>query len=408
MKKDLQILESRNTVSRNRKNRTRAMLVGSSMAIFLLAGANNPVLASAEEVIPTATTSAVEGIETVVNSMVYETEALPVVDTDGVVTDTTLEAYRADDIDGGNDITYPIYSPTLEEFNDGTFFITDDEFMENGIPVDRINLTAYHVSATNDFKINSSGEQVDITKEFKLYVPTPIDTDLGEGTFEGGPILVQSTENGVPSGAIYEVDESFYYQYEEGFTEFYIPMTVDGVEGYTYFIKEANVDTITDSYFYSDVDTDGDGLLDYEEILYVGTDPKKQDTDGDGLTDGEEVYSENFTDPTMADTDEDGLNDYDEIMVYFSDPLNPDSDMDGLTDGAEVNTFGTDPMDPDTDGDGILDGVEMPVIENPNGENDSKGEKPETLAYTGETTHAGVIAGTIALALFVIKKFIKL
>ena len=36
------------------------------------------------------------------------------------------------------------------------------------------------------------------------------------------------------------------------------------------------------------VDTDGDGLLDTEE-LELGTDPTNPDTDGDGLTDGEEV-----------------------------------------------------------------------------------------------------------------------
>lgn len=38
----------------------------------------------------------------------------------------------------------------------------------------------------------------------------------------------------------------------------------------------------------SNVDRDGDGLTDYEELL-IGTDPRDPDTDGDGLTDGEEV-----------------------------------------------------------------------------------------------------------------------
>jgi hypothetical protein len=37
-------------------------------------------------------------------------------------------------------------------------------------------------------------------------------------------------------------------------------------------------------------DTDGDGLQDWEEILYR-TDPAKEDTDGDGTPDGEEVKS---------------------------------------------------------------------------------------------------------------------
>lgn len=38
----------------------------------------------------------------------------------------------------------------------------------------------------------------------------------------------------------------------------------------------------------NNVDTDGDGLPDWQEGLY-GTDPKKSDTDGDGTLDGEEI-----------------------------------------------------------------------------------------------------------------------
>jgi outer membrane protein OmpA-like peptidoglycan-associated protein len=82
------------------------------------------------------------------------------------------------------------------------------------------------------------------------------------------------------------------------------------------------------------VDTDGDGLLDEEE-LRIGTDPRNPDTDGDGLKDGEEVYT------------------------YKTDPLNPDTDGDGLKDGEEVHTYMTDPLNPDTDGGGVNDGHEV-------------------------------------------------
>lgn len=37
-------------------------------------------------------------------------------------------------------------------------------------------------------------------------------------------------------------------------------------------------------------DTDGDGLMDWEEVLY-GTDPSNPDTDGDGTSDGKEIKS---------------------------------------------------------------------------------------------------------------------
>jgi len=57
------------------------------------------------------------------------------------------------------------------------------------------------------------------------------------------------------------------------------------------------------------VDTDGDGLLDTEE-LELGTDPTNPDTDGDGLTDGEEVLG--VDDPSTP-----------AVPVGPSDPLDP-------------------------------------------------------------------------------------
>lgn len=38
------------------------------------------------------------------------------------------------------------------------------------------------------------------------------------------------------------------------------------------------------------IDTDGDHLLNYEEIEIYHTDPRNPDTDGDGYKDGEEVF----------------------------------------------------------------------------------------------------------------------
>jgi hypothetical protein len=88
-----------------------------------------------------------------------------------------------------------------------------------------------------------------------------------------------------------------------------------------------------------DPDSDGDGLLDSEEIA-LGTDPNKADTDNDGLSDFEEVTL--GTNPLVADSDNDGLTDLEEVQSPYSDPLNPDSDGDGLEDG----------LDPDADGSG--------------------------------------------------------
>lgn len=59
------------------------------------------------------------------------------------------------------------------------------------------------------------------------------------------------------------------------------------------------------------------------------------------------------------DTDRDGLSDYDEINFYGTDIQKVDSDDDGLTDRDEVKVFKTDPLNPDSDGDTYIDGNEV-------------------------------------------------
>ncbi len=106
------------------------------------------------------------------------------------------------------------------------------------------------------------------------------------------------------------------------------------------------------------LDSDGDGLSDWDEINIYHTDPHNPDTDGDGLSDGDEIQKYH-TDPLKADTDGDGLSDGDEVMKYHTDPLKADTDGDTLTDGDEVNLFHTNPLKADTDGDGLSDGDEV-------------------------------------------------
>ena len=131
-------------------------------------------------------------------------------------------------------------------------------------------------------------------------------------------------------------------------------------------------------------DTDGDGLSDGEEVLTYKTDPLNPDTDGDGLTDGEEVHKYK-TDPLNPDTDGDGLTDGDEVHIYKTDPLNPDTDGDGLTDGEEVLIYKTDPLNPDTDGDGLTDGEEVHKYKtdplNPDTDYDLLSDGAEVLIY---------------------------
>lgn len=89
------------------------------------------------------------------------------------------------------------------------------------------------------------------------------------------------------------------------------------------------------------MDTDGDGLNDWEETYVYYTYPDNADTDFDGLDDLYEI--QNGLSPhhganwlmEQLDWDKDGLNDMMEIRLG-SDLRNPDSDGDGYTDGEEI------------------------------------------------------------------------
>ena len=84
-------------------------------------------------------------------------------------------------------------------------------------------------------------------------------------------------------------------------------------------------------------DRDGDGIRTYDEIFVTGTDPSLPDTDGDGLLDGQEIVR--GLDPFSGDSDGDGL-----VDGSDPDPLNTtsldDLDADGLPDAYERHWFG--------------------------------------------------------------------
>jgi outer membrane protein OmpA-like peptidoglycan-associated protein len=145
-------------------------------------------------------------------------------------------------------------------------------------------------------------------------------------------------------------------------------------------------------------DTDGDGLMDGEEVNKYFTDPLNPDTDGDGLKDGEEVHNYN-TDPNKADTDGDGLNDGDEVLKYNTDPLKADTDGDGLNDGDEVLKHKTDPLKADTDGDGLKDGDEvLKYKSNPlktDTDGDGLNDYEEVMTYRTDPLKVDTDGGTV-------------
>lgn len=168
------------------------------------------------------------------------------------------------------------------------------------------------------------------------------------------------------------------------------------------------------------VDSDNDGLEDYIEEDFLGTNPNDDDTDDDGLMDGTEDGNANGvidvweTHPLLADTDDDMLLDGLECGLYApegnhtdpsvfqqdvdqystTDPLDPDTDGDWWPDGFEdsdrdgyVDGDETDPANADTDGDGLEDKDEVgfgcdPLDEDT--DDDGLGDYEEVFVYGSE------------------------
>jgi len=100
-----------------------------------------------------------------------------------------------------------------------------------------------------------------------------------------------------------------------------------------------------------DLDSDGDGLLDGEEVA-AGLDPRNPDTDGDTISDGDDGLVDSDGDGTInaLDTDSDGDTIPDSVEAGDADwhTVPVDTDLDRVPDF----------LDPDSDGDGLADSQE--------------------------------------------------
>lgn len=75
----------------------------------------------------------------------------------------------------------------------------------------------------------------------------------------------------------------------------------------------------------ADLDSDGDGISDADEVAIYGTDPTRADTDGDGINDGTELTYWGVD--WSSDYDNDGMNNLQDM----------DADNDGAPDAEEIN-----------------------------------------------------------------------
>ncbi len=117
-------------------------------------------------------------------------------------------------------------------------------------------------------------------------------------------------------------------------------------------------------------DDDEDGLTNYQEIVELGTNPGLKDTDEDDVEDGDDAFPLDINewldtdhdgtgDNADLDDDGDGLSDVEEVETYGTNPKRADSDGDGLSDPSELQTHLTNPNLADTDHDGLSDGTEV-------------------------------------------------
>ena len=243
----------------------------------------------------------------------------------------------------------------------------------------------YHTAHDNN---DTDGDGVLDGDEINRYHTNPINSDSdNDGLLDGDEINryeTNATNSDSDGDCLLDGFEILYYETNATNRDTDGDGRDDGIEIYSYILLESNLtcihnpETLEGGYNPhpaidnrpndgTDVinaldpnlvgDSDGDGIVDDEEIKY-GTNPDNNDTDGDGISDGDEI-NRYHTNPTETDSDNDGLLDGDEINRYETNATNNDTDNDGLLDGLEINTYHTNATNADTDGDCLLDSFEI-------------------------------------------------
>jgi hypothetical protein len=200
------------------------------------------------------------------------------------------------------------------------------------------------------------------------------DNDYSGGTYEDAQDLMQSvaTHGGGNYTHFTDASQIDFINIVESTIK--VPFSIEEIIVSNSNLKLVKRELSSVSFIAAYPDSDGDGIVDYEEEQ-LGTDEKKKDTDGDGISDFTEMAK--GMDPTKkdyncaapsVDSDQDGLSDCEETLLGTA-KYNYDTDGDLIPDGIEVFN-GLDPNDgtdvtKDPDGDGRTNFDEIKYHTNP-------------------------------------------